>query len=167
MIELALDALIDNFPRTRAAMAVRAARFNALFRYRWDRIVAFLKLHYVLSKRTEPYWADHRRPGSIPQDLQDLLQVWTDQAPSDYDLGAVNEVFPAASYAYILYGMGFAAPQPGPVRRTRSDTILQAIGQVAARTRSLTSSLPSNRTYLKALRDSHKTPENKTTGMSK
>src|SRR3546814_20617498 len=47
MIELSLDALIDNFPASRAAMPIHADRFNELFRYRWDRIVAFLQLHYI------------------------------------------------------------------------------------------------------------------------
>ncbi len=64
MIELSLKALIDNFPAPRAAMPIHAARFNELFRYRWDRIVEFLKLHYALSRREEPYWLRTARPGA-------------------------------------------------------------------------------------------------------
>ncbi len=159
MIELALDALVANFPRTRAVMNVQAGRFNALFRYRWDRIVEFLKLHYVLSRREEPYWRDHREPAGVPQRLADALRVWECQAPSDFDLGGVNEVFPAASYAYILYGMGFAAPQAGPLTAHRTGTALDATRQVAARGRTLAASLQTNRAYLTALRDQNKTPE--------
>ena len=159
MIELALDALVANFPRTRAVMDIQATRYNALFRYRWDRIVEFLKLHYVLSQRDEAYWRDHRDPASVPQRLTDALKVWEGQAPSDFDLGAVNEVFPAASYAYILYGMGFAAPVAGPLHAHRTDTTLDAVRQMAVRARNLAASLPTNRAYLTALRDQNKTPE--------
>ena len=52
MIELSLNALTDNFPASAEALPVHAARFNELFRTRWDRVVEFLKLHYVLSRRT-------------------------------------------------------------------------------------------------------------------
>ena len=66
MIELSLDALLDGFPTTREVMPIQARRFNELFAYRWDRIVEFLKLHYVLSQRQGPYWQAHRDPDSIP-----------------------------------------------------------------------------------------------------
>ena len=85
MIELSLDALLDGFPATRATMDIHADRFNALFRYRWDRIVEFLKLHYVLSARDEPYWRDHRDTGSVPARLTELLRLWRDQPPSRHD----------------------------------------------------------------------------------
>jgi tryptophan halogenase len=96
-------------------MPIHAERFNTLFRYRWDRIVDFLKLHYVLSERDEPYWRDHRDPASIPPRLADLLRLWRDQPPSRADLPAADEIFPAASYQYILYGMGFPAPPVGTI----------------------------------------------------
>ncbi len=153
MIELALDALIDNFPRMRDAMEVRARRFNDLFRYRWERIVEFLKLHYVLSRRLEPYWRAHRETPSIPPRLADLLQVWKDQAPSEFDLPAASEVFPAASYQYILYGMGFAAPGDGVIAASGRAETAQALKQGQQRGRTLAASLPTNRAYLDALRE--------------
>jgi flavin-dependent dehydrogenase len=153
MIELALEALVQNFPRDRAAMDGQARRFNALFRYRWDRIVEFLKLHYVLSRRQEPYWRAHREAASIPPRLAELLEVWKQQPPSEFDLPAVNEVFPAASYQYVLYGMGFPAPEAGIMKATHRDIAEQAVKQATARTRALAAGLPGNRAYLDALRD--------------
>ena len=158
MIELALDALVRNFPATQASMTVQARRFNDLFRYRWERIVEFLKLHYVLSQRTEPYWRAHREAATIPERLADLLQVWQDQAPSEFDLPAANEVFPAASYQYILYGMGFAAPRDGVIRASDRAAIAQALRQGAQRGRGLAASLPTNRAYLDALRQAASVP---------
>ena len=84
-------------------------------------MIDFLKLHYVLSRREgarDPcgYWVDHRRSETIPQRLSDLLALWRHRPPSRYDFNRIQEVFPAASYQYILYGMGFR-PEPGLARR--------------------------------------------------
>ncbi|QNQ12104.1 tryptophan 7-halogenase [Sphingomonas alpina] len=152
LIELSLEALLDNFPATRDVMDIHASRFNTLFRYRWDRIVEFLKLHYVLSERDEPYWRDHRDPASIPPRLAEQLRLWRDQPPSRADLPAAEEIFPAASYQYVLYGMGFPAPLAGAIRGAPGDGVTQQLGQVEQRARVLVSSLPTNRAYLDALR---------------
>ena len=152
LIELSLDALLDNFPATRRAMDIHATRFNPLFRYRWDRIVEFLKLHYVLSERDEPYWRDHRDTASIPPRLAELLALWRHQPPSRADFPMIDEIFPAASYQYVLYGMGFPVPTRGPIAtadRARTETLL---AQVDQRRRMLAAGLPTNRAYLDALR---------------
>ena len=151
LIELSLDALIDNFPATREVMDIHAERFNALFRYRWDRIVEFLKLHYVLSRREEPYWRAHREAASIPSRLADLLKIWEHQPPSRADLPAAEEVFPAASYQYVLYGMGFPPPASNVIRNA-GDALHSQFRQVEQRARALAASLPTNRAYLSALR---------------
>ncbi|RYY42070.1 MAG: tryptophan 7-halogenase, partial [Sphingomonadales bacterium] len=152
LIELSLEALLDNFPATRASMDIHAARFNARFRYRWDRIVEFLKLHYVPSERDEPYWRAHRDPASIPPRLAELLALWRDQPPSLADLPMAGEIFPAASYQYVLYGMGFAPPAPGAIRSGGTAAVIAQMRQAEQRGRALAASLPSNRAYLDALR---------------
>ena len=152
LVELSLQALLENFPADRSAMELHARRFNALFRYRWDRIVEFLKLHYVLSRREEPYWRAHREPGSVPERLAELLRLWRDQPPSRYDLPQVDEVFPAASYQYVLYGMGFPAPARRAGRPDAQGGAAKLFGQVEQRARALAASLPTNRAYTDALR---------------
>lgn len=161
MIELSITELLDNFPRRRGAMDLHARRFNELFRFRWDRIVEFLKLHYVLSRRDEPYWRAHREPATIPDRLRDLLLLWRDQPPSPADLGAIDELFPAASYQYVLYGMGFAPPAPGPIRSGPVEPVAAQMAQARHRARALAAALPTNRAYLDALRSARPlmTPE--------
>ena len=146
-IELSLDALLDDWP-TRETMALIARRFNTLFRYRWDRIVEFLKLHYVLSRRNGRYWRDHRDPASIPPRLAELLMLWANRPPTRADLPMIDELFPAASYHYILYGMGARVPAPGPLRALRPLSLATNI----QRTRSLIATLPPIRSYLDACR---------------
>lgn len=148
MIELSLDALLDGFPTTRTGMAIQAARFNDLFCYRWERVIDFLKLHYLLSRRDERYWQDHREAASVPQRLADLVTLWKDQPPSRRDFPQIDEVFPAASYQYVLYGMGFPAPAAGRIRLAGA---IPSFSQVEQRGRALAASLPTNRAYLDAL----------------
>ncbi len=107
MVELAAQMISEQLPASREVMDVVAKRFNETALYRWDRIIDFLKLHYILSERTESFWTDNRDKKTIPQSLQDLMVEWKYRAPADHDFTSNNEVFPAASYQYVLYGMGF------------------------------------------------------------
>lgn len=148
LIELSLNALIDNFPTSRAAMPIHADRFNELFRYRWDRIVQFLKLHYALSRREEPYWLAQRDPAHVPPRLAEMLRLWRDQPPSAWDFPRVDEIFSAESHQYILYGMGHPVPADLP----SSERAAALLAENRQRARSLAAALPANRDYLDALR---------------
>lgn len=117
MVELSAAMISDTLPPDRSAMAGAAARFNDRFAYRWSRIVDFLKLHYVLSERPEPYWTDHRDRATWPDRLASLLGRWRAEPPSREDFPYAREIFPAASYAYVLYGMGFETRVPPHARR--------------------------------------------------
>jgi tryptophan halogenase len=150
LVELAATMLSDQMPANRAAMDLVAARFNASFAYRWERVIDFLKLHYVLSRREDSdYWRDHRRNETVPAHLQSLLALWRHQPPSRYDLPRVDEIFPSASYQYVLYGMGF---RPEPRATTlRADDVQRAqahFREVADLTRRMLDGLPSHREML-------------------
>ncbi|MGO2365599.1 MAG: tryptophan halogenase family protein [Pseudoalteromonas sp.] len=105
MVELSLNNLLANFPTHRNALPELAKRFNQQCHYRWQRIIEFLKLHYVLSKRTSEYWQAHRDVNTSPQRLLDNLALWQYQSPWLNDFDRAQEVFSAASYQYVLYGM--------------------------------------------------------------
>lgn len=108
LVELSAEMIAEQLPACRGVMDIIASRFNNTFLYRWDRIVDFLKLHYMLSKRSDnSFWSDNRNPETIPESLQELLQLWRYRSPGNHDFTSNNEVFPAASYQYVLYGMGF------------------------------------------------------------
>lgn len=108
LVELAARMISEELPANREVMDIVAKRYNEKFLYRWDRIIDFLKLHYVLSKRSDSdYWLENRNAASIPDSLQELLTLWQFHAPGPSDFSRVDEVFSAASYQYVLYGMGF------------------------------------------------------------
>jgi 2-polyprenyl-6-methoxyphenol hydroxylase-like FAD-dependent oxidoreductase len=147
MVELSAAMLADAMPANRAAMEIAARRFNDSFRYRWERVIDFLKLHYVLSRRDDPgYWRDNRSEASIPPRLRELLALWRHQPPSHHDLPRIGEVFPAASYQYVLYGMGFDTDYGDGRRRSDRPALADACFLEAQElTRKMLAGLPGNR----------------------
>ena len=108
MVELAGQFIVEECPAKRTDMALVSKRYNKLFRYRWDRIIDFLKLHYLLSQRTDSaFWTDNRKQETIPDSLGERLELWRHRAPWLNDFPYQEEIFSAASYQYVLYGMGF------------------------------------------------------------
>ncbi|NCF19884.1 MAG: tryptophan 7-halogenase [Haliea sp.] len=112
LVELSAAMIRDQLPANRRVMETVARRFNQRFSYHWERVIEFLKLHYVLSSRSDSeYWRDHRREEGIPRRLTELLELWQFQPPSRHDFLQAEEIFPSASYQYVLYGMGFSTHQ--------------------------------------------------------
>lgn len=150
LVELSAGMLRDQLPATRALMDIVAQRFNETFSYRWARIIDFLRLHYVLTQRRDTdYWRDAARPEKIPAHLQDLLALWRQRPPSFRDFPQIEEIFPSASYQYVLYGMGFET-LPGAYER-RSDDLKTGLRQIEAtqqRSKKFLAGLPSNRELL-------------------
>ncbi|MGK7295096.1 MAG: tryptophan halogenase family protein [Candidatus Wenzhouxiangella sp. M2_3B_020] len=152
MVELSARMIADELPANRHVMDIVARRFNEKFRYRWGRIINFLKLHYVLSRRDDStYWSDNRLPETIPDELLDLLELWRYRSPSTNDFPHIDEIFSAASYRYVVYGMGFEPRRfpprpPGGDERARRlfDDNVRAVNQYVDR-------LPPNRTLLERI----------------
>jgi hypothetical protein len=115
LVEMSALRLCDELPMTRTTMDAVAHRFNDDFGYRWSRVIDFLKLHYVLTERDDSgYWCAHRDPATWPSRLRELLPMWRLRAPARHDFGRIDEVFPPASYQYVLYGMGFRPETQSP-----------------------------------------------------
>jgi flavin-dependent dehydrogenase len=154
MIELAAKSIANLLPSSRVAMQHAERTFNETFRYRWERIVDFLKLHYVLSRRTDaPFWSDNRRDESIPDSLRAGLEYWRYHSPWHDDFYHREEVFSAASYQYILYGMGFSTQTASwflsDAERTAA---LDSMSEAVKCARALGALLPANRDLLMRVR---------------
>jgi hypothetical protein len=138
---------------TREQVDFAARRFNETFTYRWERVIDFLKLHYVLSRREDhDYWRDNRRSETVPERLSALLALWHNRPPSRYDINRIQEVFPAASYQYVLYGMGFQT-EPGLARRLDDGPLADGfLREAAGLTRRMLAALPDNRSLIDHIR---------------
>jgi tryptophan 7-halogenase len=154
LVELSAAMLSDQLPATREEIDIVAKRFNDAFTYRWERVIDFLKLHYVLSRRSDSaFWRENAAPATIPDRLRELLLLWKHQPPSRYDLHRIEEVFPSASYQYVLYGMGFRPEPPATARRAddpdRADAYFR---EAAALTGKMLGALPTNRELIGHIR---------------
>ena len=155
LIETAMDAIADRLPRTRAAMDVMARQFNATFTHHWMRIIEFLKLHYVLTKRTDTdFWRDNVAASSIPDGLAERLELWRHHSPGPQDFTHAREVFSWPSYQYVLHGMGFESHRP-PVDPAAPDAALaeRFVARTARAKDELRARAPIHRDLLRAIRE--------------
>lgn len=108
LVETSANFIADQLPLTSDEMLPMSRRFNHVFLAKWRGIIDFLKLHYVLSRRDEPFWQANKEKKSIPDSLLELLALWKNRAPSEYDFLQSYEAFSAESYQYVLYGAGYS-----------------------------------------------------------
>ncbi|WP_174278327.1 tryptophan halogenase family protein [Sphingomonas bacterium] len=151
LIEAAVGIIAELFPR-QGPIDLSAARFNELMSARYATIVNFLKLHYCLSRRPEPFWRDNADPATVPERLRDLIDQWRWRPPSRFDFQLDVESFAYFNYQYILYGMDFrtelaegAGDFPHAAEADRQFSRIRAFGERAAR------DLPSHRALVDAL----------------
>lgn len=152
LVEQSAAIIGQQFPQDRQIMAVVAKRFNAKMHHHWQRIIEFLKLHYAASSRDDsPYWLDHRAPASCPEALCEKLALWQQQPPWHDDAPLLDELFPSASYQYVLYGLGFKPRYQeagGGQAGKRAEAVFRKTREQA---RKMTRLLPSNRQLLRTL----------------
>jgi hypothetical protein len=157
MIELAAGMIAERLPPTREVMDIVAKRYNQKFLRHWNQIIEFLKLHYVLSARNDsPYWQDNHAATSIPEKLSEQLLLWRYRSPWHQDAEAVDELFPTASYQYILYGMGFKTMPRDTCSHQQDQRQRQAselFQKNAARAAKLRQALPGNRELLNKVKE--------------
>lgn len=107
LIEASANMLSELMPKNRKTMALVEEKVNASFKFRWEKTIDFIKMHYYLSKREEPFWQENKELSTVPESLLNSLERWQSQLVTSYDFDNVYEPFPLESYQYVLYGMGF------------------------------------------------------------
>jgi tryptophan halogenase len=153
LIELSAKLIAEQLPANREVMDIVAARFNDVGHYRWGRIIDFLKLHYVLTQRTDSvFWRDNVDPATIPERLKNLLLLWKYQSPWFFDeFDRLEEVFPAASYQYVLYGMGFRTEVAREDNAATESLAARLVRENVAVTRRMRAELPKNRDLMRKI----------------
>lgn len=134
-------------------LPVLEKHFNQTMAHHWQQIIDFLKLHYVLSQRDDSaYWRDMRDEQTIPDSLQEKLLLWQYEGPGIFDAPLAKELFPAASWQYIWYGMGGRSVMPDTRQRQQQrEQAGQQFKAVAQKTHALVNSLPGNRELIRKI----------------
>lgn len=150
MVELAAKTIALHMPAQRCVMDIVAKRYNTIMTFRWQRIIDFLKLHYVLSERDDnEFWRANRSTETIPDSLSELLELWQCQPPENNGFLSPYDLFPAASYQYILYGMGFKTKTNYlSCTQQKQSAAQNALNKVCARKQKVLPLLPTNRAIL-------------------
>ena len=153
LIEQAAAAIAEQLPRDREIMAVVAKRFNAKMHHHWQRIIEFLKLHYAASDRADTaYWRDHANPRSWPEGLREKMTLWQQQPPWHDDAPLLSELFPSASYQYVLYGLGFTPRySQADVAGAGEGAAEAIIGRTREQARRMVGQLPTTRALVRAI----------------
>ena len=157
LIELGARFLTEHLPASKQQLPLLARQFNQRFSYHWSNIIDFIKLHYVLSERDDSdYWRAHRDPVTSPERLVQQLEAWRERAPWHADVDLAEQMFPPASYQYVLYGMGFQSKSGLMHRRTAEQErqhLMQLQQQRIQQQQQLMQHLPTNRALLNTLRE--------------
>jgi len=149
LVEAAVGMIAEMLPHS-GPIHAPARRFNELMRARFENIIGFLKLHYCLSRRPEPFWRDNAAPASIPERLAGLLEEWRLRPPGRFDFALDTETFAFFNYQYVLYGMGFATDLgAGRDDFPRVDEAARAFAKIQRNASRAVADLPSHRALIR------------------
>ncbi len=108
MFDATARMLAELFPPSRELADLSADRFNTITNQAWLKVIDFLKLHYILSKREDnQFWIDNRDDRSIPSSLANDLKRWQYHIAANYDFTNLTSIFNLDNYLYVLYGMNY------------------------------------------------------------
>ena len=155
LIEASCNMLAELFPRNRAMLSALEDKYNATFIQRWQRVVDFIKLHYMLSRRRDSdFWLDNLQPESVPESLQAQLEFWQHYPPSRFDMPSALEPFVRESYEFILYGMGYHTQYAkGSLPIPHLDYARENFARIAQLRSEVSQHLTGNRALLDQLRE--------------
>jgi tryptophan 7-halogenase len=106
----------------------------------------------LTQRQDSDFWKDNVDPVTIPERLKNLLRLWKYQSPWFFDeFDRLEEVFPAASYQYVLYGMGFRT-EVAPEENVATESMAaRLVRENVAVTQQMRSQLPKNRDLMKKI----------------
>ena len=107
LIQRAIMMLVEYLPDRRFDDALRRA-YNARMASLYDEVRDFIMLHYILTRREEPFWRDSRNV-PLTDSLRESLALYDETARMDVQR---LQLFPETSYFFILSGNGRLPRRP-------------------------------------------------------
>jgi tryptophan 7-halogenase len=151
LIQRAIMLLVDYMPDRHFSDALRRA-YNARMAAVYDEVRDFIMLHYILTRRDEPFWRDARNV-PLPDTLRDSLALYDETGRIE---SPRLQLFPETSYFFILSGNGRL-----PRRRIMEadlapgGEIWHLLDRIRAENRDFAARMPGHRAFLAEL---HRTP---------
>lgn len=125
-----------------------AKTFNSRMADVMDEVRDFILLHYVVTRRTEPFWRDSRAV-PLPDSLRDLLDLYDETGRIQ---SARQQLFHDANYFFILAGAGRLPRRLIPeAESARQPEVWQMLEGVRAENGRFVERMPSHAAYLSKL----------------
>nr|WP_294539750.1 tryptophan halogenase family protein [uncultured Rhodoblastus sp.] len=147
LIQKAVMTLADYLPDRNFNAALRNA-YNARMAEAFDEVRDFIILHYLLTRRGEPFWRDSRNV-EIPRSLRDNLALYDENGRID---AQQMRVFSETSYFLILTGAGRLPRRLiTEAERASPGEVWQILDRVRAENRRFVERMPTHANYLAQL----------------
>ena len=151
LTDFAASFLANRFPKQATEMEALEKRFNQVMQYAWERVIDFVKLHYLLSDRSDSqFWLDNQKVQTIPESLQEKLAIWKGAQPLRDDFFSKFEVFDLENYLYVLYGMNFNSPS-APTSESDLARVKATENKMSEIKQQLASNLPKHRELIEKI----------------
>ncbi|MEW6998014.1 tryptophan halogenase family protein [Colwelliaceae bacterium BS250] len=153
VFDVTAKMLAQQLPSTRSHMDIVAKQFNQRVASSWEKVIDFIKLHYVLSKRDDSqFWLDNRDLSTCSDTLLERLELWKYQLPSAYDFASGFEIFNLENYMYVLYGMEFKTDLSAMANRfSQDEQAKQFFEKINQYGNNVSSKLPEHRQLLEKI----------------
>lgn len=152
LVEQSAKMITEQFPQSRTTMALLANKFNSKFVHHWQSIISFLKLHYLENQHhDQDYWLDAKSEQTTPEALFAQMALWQNHPPWHEDAPRVDELFPAASWQYILYGLRYQKKtrvKQGQQYEQDKQLAAASFNEIRLQQKKVLQSLPGNRELL-------------------
>lgn len=143
MIEYAARTFAEMFPLFGGDDRL-AHRYNEIIADRYDELIDFVNIHYVLSDRRDtPFWRDATAPSRATDRIKDRLDLWSEKMITSSDFANSHQLFGYQNYELCVYGLDHVTPSLKPGAQP-----LAAIPTVANAVEKLRDILPDHAAYL-------------------
>jgi tryptophan halogenase len=147
LIQRAIMLLVDYMPDRQFNDALRRA-YNARMAAIYDEVRDFIMLHYVLTKRDEPFWRDARNV-PLTDTLRESLAVYDETGRIE---SSRLRLFPETSYFFILSGNGRLPRRPIiEADLAPADEISPMLDRIQEEARGYAARMPAHAAYLAEL----------------
>lgn len=108
MVESTAKLLAELLPVSVNHIEYPKNKYNVIVQDAWDKVIDFIKLHYILSDRDDSeFWREQTKIETASDRLKQALAYWEFHAPTASDFKTDYDIFKLENYKYILFGMKY------------------------------------------------------------